>query len=80
MTPVEIFEYKQKWMMSGDNNPVTFHSDWRSQAVEFCKLNFETYQYKHYKYTENYEDTMYFEHSGHSEFFSDYMKITQNNR
>lgn len=77
MTPVQIFEYKQKWMSTGNANPVRHHSDWRSNAIDFCKSNFEKYQWQHSRFTSIYEDTVYFEHAHHSELFSDYMEITQ---
>jgi len=58
MTPVEIFEYKMKWM---PGYTVPFHSDCRSQAVLFCKKKFEKHQWAHTTYTDVYEDTMCFE-------------------
>jgi len=77
MTPVQIFEYKQKWLSTGDALSVQYHSDWRGQAIDFCKSNFEKYQWYHSKFTGVYEDTMYFEQAGHHELFDDYMKIVQ---
>jgi hypothetical protein len=76
MTPVQTFEYKLNWMSSGRSNPVKYHSDWRSQAMEFCKKNFGKRYWHFAKFTGVYEDTMYFEHANHAEFFADYMEVT----
>lgn len=77
MTPVQIFEYKQNWMATGESTSVSYHSDWRFQATDFCKSNFEKYQWHQATFTGIYEDTVYFEHTGHADLFSNYMEITQ---
>ena len=71
MTPVEIFEYKMGWM---PGEMVPFHSDYRSQAVLFCKKKFMKQEWAHTTYTDVYEDTMCFELEQHAEEFSQFMK------
>lgn len=78
MTPIQIFEHKQKWMSTGNNHPVPFHSDYRSFAKDWCKVQLHKCQYLHSQYTDVYEDTMYFEHHQDAKSFSNYLKkITQ---
>ena len=74
MTPLEIAEHKQRWMASGNNHPVPFHSDWRDKAKDWCKQECLQHQFKHTKWSNVYEDTMYFEYHQHAESFSNYMK------
>ena len=59
MTPQEIFEYKQRWM---PGYSVRLHSDLRSQAKDYCKIQLMAHQWKYHEYTDVYEDTFYFEH------------------
>lgn len=78
MTPLQIFEYKNKWMSTGNNNPVSFHSDYRSFVNDWCKSNLHKSQYMHSKFTDVYEDTVYFEFEKDAKLFSNYLKkITQ---
>lgn len=77
MTPIEIAEYKQRWMASGRNHPVPFHSDWRRQAKEWCMVQLIKHQWNHKQFTNVYEDTMYFEFSQDAKLFSYYMKKIQ---
>lgn len=74
MTPVEIFEYKQKWMGSGDNNPISIHSDKRRKALEWCRKNLYRHQWNIVQYTDVYEDTFFFEHKLASENFEKNLK------
>ena len=74
MTPVEIFEYKQKWMASGDNNPVTYHSDYRRYATEWCKNRLHRTQWSQKIFTAVYEDTIFFEFKEDAEKFKNYLK------
>lgn len=57
MTPIEIFEYKQRWM---PGYAVRIHSDLRSSAKDWCK-KLEKFEWNHNEYTNVYEDTFYFE-------------------
>lgn len=74
MTPIEIAEHKQRWMASGYNHPVPFHSDWRDRAKDWCKIQLHKSQWNHSKWSDVYEDTMYFEFRQDAESFSNYMK------
>ena len=78
MTPIEIFEYKQKWMRTGLNHPVPYHSDWRSYAKDWCKIQLHQTQWVHKEYTNVYEDTMFFEFRQDAQNFSNYLKKIQN--
>jgi len=62
MTPLEISDHKMRWMRSGHNHPVRIHSDLRSQAKDFCKVQMHSSQWVHRQYTNVYEDTFFFEH------------------
>ena len=57
MLPIEIFEYKRKWMPGYE---VKLHSDLRGSAKSWLKrLKKQEYEYK--ELTDNYQDTIYFE-------------------
>ena len=62
MTPIQIFEYKQRWMQS-NNHPVCIHSDLRREAKEYCRTQLFKHQWVHKEYTNVYEDTFFFERS-----------------
>lgn len=74
MTPVEIAEYKQRWMSSGHNHPVAIHSDLRSQAKDWCKVQLNQPQWVHKKYTDVYEDTFFFEYRQDANSFCNHFK------
>lgn len=74
LTPIEIAEYKQMWMSTGDNNPVPIHSDLRSKALDFCKEFIPRERWKHVKWTDVYEDTFYFETFQEAYLFQKNMK------
>jgi hypothetical protein len=59
MTPIEIFEYKQKWKPSGYN--VRLHSDLKSEGVDYCKVQMMAHQWFITEYTDVYEHTFSFE-------------------
>ena len=58
--PLEISEYKQRWMREGGHS-VQIHSDLRHQALDYCKIQMFKQQWVHRKYTDVYEDTFFFE-------------------
>ena len=58
MTPIEIFEYKQKWKPGYVVRP---HSDPRSKAKDYCKIQMFKHQWDVNEYTNSYEDTWMFE-------------------
>jgi hypothetical protein len=80
MTPVEIFEHKQKWMASGSNNPVPFHSDYRFLAKHWCKTKLEQSEWLHREYTDVYEDTIFFENQENVKKIQNYLKKFERNR
>jgi hypothetical protein len=73
MIPVEIFEYKQRWMRAG-NHPVKIHSDLRQKALDWCKIQLFKQQWDHHKFTDVYEDTFYFEHHQDADSFQYHFK------
>lgn len=74
LTPVEIAEYKMRWMSSGNNNPVGVHSDLRHEAKAFCKDYFNQHEYVHNTWTDVYEDTFFFESVKDANFFRNKFK------
>jgi len=58
MTPIEIFEYKQKWK---PGYVVRLHSDLRRSATAYCKVQMLKHQWEMTKYSNVYEDTWMFE-------------------
>ena len=73
MTPIEIAEYKRKWM-SISGYPVSIHSDLRSQGKDWCKVQLMKEQWVHKQFTNVYEDTFYFEYRQDSDSFRNYFK------
>ena len=61
MTPIEIAEYKQRWMSSGNNNPVRLHSDLVDAGKTWCRRILERHQWSMKTWTNVYEHTFYFE-------------------
>ena len=59
MTPQEIFDYKLGWKSYSFSVP--FHSDWEMEYSDYCKENFNKWQWDMYKWTNVYEHTMLFE-------------------
>lgn len=59
MTPIEIFEYKNKWK---PGYTVRLHSDLRSKGKDYCTIQMFKHQWDIKTYTDVYEDTFMFEH------------------
>ena len=68
MTPLEISEYKQRWMR-GTPYPVRLHSDLTDRGKTWCRRNLEQHQWKMNTWTNVYEHTFYFEHQDDSLIF-----------
>ena len=68
MTPLEIFEYKQRWSRDGGYS-VRLHSDLQSQGKDFCKSRMMKWQWDMQRYSDVYEDTFYFEHQHDADAF-----------
>ena len=61
MTPQEIAEYKQRWMSTGNTNPVRLHSDLADQGKTWCRRQLERHQWSMTTWTAVYEHTFFFE-------------------
>lgn len=61
MTPQEIADYKQRWMSTGNNNPVRLHSDLDTQGKTWCRRTLERHQWSMKTWTNVYEHTFFFE-------------------
>jgi len=68
MTPVEIFEYKQKWQQTG-GHAVRLHSDLRSRGKDWCKVQLFQHQWNFKKWSNVYEDTFLFEYKQDADSF-----------
>ena len=67
MTPIEIFEYKNKWK---PGYTVRLHSDLRSRATDYCKVQMLKQQWDVRNYSNVYEDTWMFEYRQDAESFA----------
>lgn len=61
MTPVEIFEYKQRWK---PGYTVRLHSDVVDRGKVYCRKQLEKHQWSVTTWTGQYEHTFHFEDSG----------------
>lgn len=60
MTPIEIFEYRQKWMTK-EPHSVKLHSDLENAGKEWCSRMLEKQQWHFQKWSDVYEHTFHFE-------------------
>jgi hypothetical protein len=67
LTPIEIFEYKQRWK---PGYIVRLHSDLRSRGKDWCKQQMHKHQWDLAQFTNVYEDTFYFENKLDAENFA----------
>jgi hypothetical protein len=67
MTPLEIHEYKVRWM---PGYSVEIHSDFREAATAWCEINLKKQDWKYSKYTDMYRDTVHFENQSDAESFA----------
>ena len=58
MSPIEIFEYKNKWKQG---YTVSVHSDLDWQCKSWCRKFLERHQWSMTQYTDVYEHTFHFE-------------------
>ena len=72
MTPQEIFDYKLGWKSYGFSVP--FHSDWEMEYSDFCKENFNKWQFDIITWTNVYEHSMIFEKVKDAEKFKLYIE------
>lgn len=59
LTPNQIFDHKNKWKPRGYE--ARLHSDYRRQAIHYCKTNMQQHQWSVDKFSGVYEDTFHFE-------------------
>jgi hypothetical protein len=77
MTPLEISEYKMRWMASGTCYPVRLHSDLADNGKTWCRRNLERHQWSVATWTDVYEHTFFFEHKHDAdEFVKQWPKYT----
>lgn len=69
MTPQEISHYKLGWKLAQNFYTVRLHSDIRSRGVDWCKANLTVERWDWSKYSDNYEDTFYFEYKHDADDF-----------
>ena len=72
-TPLEIAEYKQRWMMRG-GYPVSLHSDLDWKGKTWCRKNIERHQWSFSPWTDVYEHTFWFEDESNAEQFNNEVK------
>jgi hypothetical protein len=70
MTPLEISEYKQRWMASGTFYKVRLHSDLVDKGKTWCRRNLERKQWKMDTWTSVYEHTFFFEYKHDADQFA----------
>ena len=68
MTPVEIFEYKMRWMKETPHS-VRLHSDLDTQGKSWCRRHLERHQWVMHSWTNNYEHTFHFEQEESAKLF-----------
>jgi len=66
MTPIEIFEYKQKWL---PGHVVEVHSDLLEDCVQWCKSYCKKWEWSVVKYSGVYQHQFRFEHKNDSILF-----------
>lgn len=60
MTPIQLFEYKQRWKHRAYS--VRLHSDLEREGIEYCSVQMYKQQWGLIKHTNVYEHTFIFEH------------------
>jgi len=71
MTPQEIFDYKLGW--KSYSFAVPFHSDWEMEYSDFCKDNYNKWQWDVLKWTSVYQHTMLFEKIKDADKFKEFI-------
>lgn len=70
MTPIEIFEYKQRWKQNSYS--VRLHSDLEYEGKEYCRTQMFKQQWEFAKWTSVYEHTFFFEYEQDAKAFKKY--------
>ena len=61
MTPIEIAEYKNRWLREGTAYSVPVHIDLTDRAKTWCRRQLERHQWSVTTYTDVYKHTFFFE-------------------
>jgi|TARA_R110002153_G_C13004815_1_gene465555 hypothetical protein len=68
MTPLEIADYKMRWMRDNPHS-VRLHSDLTDKGKTWCRRHLERHQWKMNTWTNVYEHTFYFESKEQANLF-----------
>ena len=68
MTPIEIFEYKNKWKPGFS---IRLHSDLVNEGKTWCRKNMERHQWSMTEWTNVYEHTFHFENENNAKQFKE---------
>jgi len=71
LTPVEVFEYKQRWK---PGHTVKLHTDLRRDGKYYCRVQMMAPQWNITEYTDVYEDTFHFEYLTDAKMFAAHFK------
>jgi len=72
ITPIEIDEYKTKWLKNA--HFVTVNEDLDIEGKTWCRKNVERQRWSFSKYTDVYEHTFYFEDADTAQAFKEWLK------
>ena len=70
MTPLEISEYKQRWMSKEETYAVRLHSDLDWKGKDWCRKRIPRESWSMSTWTNVYEHTFYFESEIHANEFA----------
>lgn len=72
ITPIEIGDYKTKWLKNA--HVVTVNEDLDVEGKSWCRKNTERHKWSFSKYTDIYEHTFYFEDADTAQAFEEWLK------
>lgn len=72
MTPLEIFEYKNRWMQK-QGNTVPVHEDFEFDGKQWCRDNLKQHEWHMICHTEVYGHTFCFETEELKKKFEEYV-------
>jgi len=73
MTPLEIFEYKNKWMLES-NYYVVVNEDLDFTGKLWCRQHLKQHEWHFLRYTDMYDHTFVFEKEQDKNSFSQYIE------
>jgi len=68
MTPIEIFEYKNKWKPGFS---IRLHSDLVNEGKTWCRKNMARHEWSMTEWTNVYEHTFHFENENNAKQFKE---------